>query len=666
MFSPAAALARCTAALLLAAASLTAFAQASAPLPRPSLESFFNNPQFAHAALSPSGKLLAVIEGGKGKRDGLTVIDLSSRQVYTAARFVDVDIRQFEWVNDQRLVFDTIDKQLGPGNLRFHPGLFAANYDGSKLKQLTERRGLVQVTDSSRGLLPYNTSLIMAAGVKNPDAVYVTTPKNGGQNSLRDLLLLDTYSGRGKRFDTPEGTRGWVIDNQGEPRMALVYKGSTLVFHYREAGGEWRELPGFKRQDKGDDGMTPLGFGPGSTIYVSTTNGKDKAAVYAFDAATGKLSDQPLVNSPEYDFMGVLSMDKERLLGFRMVTDAESTIWTDPTLKALQDEVDQRLDSTVNLVTVPRRPETPWVLVQSYSDLRPRTFLAFNRVTKAIVKVGDSKPDIVPAHMGRQETVHYKARDGRDIPALLTIPAGAERKGLPLVMLVHGGPHVRGNAWGWNSESQFLASRGYAVLEPSFRGSTGLGTAHYKAGWKQWGLGMQNDLADGAKWAVAQGIVDPKRMCIAGSSYGGYAALMGLVNDSDLFKCGINWIGVTDIDLLYTSHWGYHSDLSEYNKSVSLPMLVGDPVKDAEQLKATSPLVQASRIRQPLLMAYGEADRRVPIYHGIKLRDAVKKNNKDVEWVVYPEEGHGWVLPKTRVDFWGRVEKFLERNIGKP
>ena len=252
----------------------------------------------------------------------------------------------------------------------------------------------------------------------------------------------------------------------------------------------------------------------------------------------------------------------------------------------------------------------------------------------------------------------------RAIPALLTLPPGGG-KNLPLVVLVHGGPYVRGSTWGWDSDSQFLASRGYAVLEPAFRGTTGFGQAHFKAGWKQWGLAMQDDIADGARWAIAQGIADPKRICIAGASYGGYATLMGLVRDPDLYQCGINWLGVTDIELMYTGSWRLASDLGKQWKKHGMPLLVGDRVKDAAQLKASSPIEQAARIQRPLLMAYGGADRRVPIYHGTKFRDAVTRTNKQVEWIEYDEEAHGWSLPKNRVDFWGRVEKFLDRHIGK-
>jgi dipeptidyl aminopeptidase/acylaminoacyl peptidase len=201
------------------------------------------------------------------------------------------------------------------------------------------------------------------------------------------------------------------------------------------------------------------------------------------------------------------------------------------------------------------------------------------------------------------------------------------------------------------------------VLEPEFRGSTGFGHAHFAAGHKQWGRAMQDDIADAARWAIAQGIADPKRICIAGASYGGYATLMGLAKDPDLFRCGVNWAGVTDLNLLYTGQWAF-SDLSEDYKAYGMPDLIGDPVKDADMLKASSPITHAARITQPLLMAYGAADRRVPLQHGLAFRDAVSSHNKQLEWVVYQDEEHGWSQAKTRIDFWGRVEKFLAKHIG--
>jgi len=304
------------------------------------------------------------------------------------------------------------------------------------------------------------------------------------------------------------------------------------------------------------------------------------------------------------------------------------------------------------------------VLVQSYSDVVPAIYSLYNTQTGQLSKIADVRPDIKPAQMGRQQFVRYKARDGLEIPALLTLPAGGATSKLPMVVLVHGGPYVRGASWGWNPVSQFLASRGYAVLEPEFRGSLGFGIKHFKAGFKQWGLAMQDDIADGVQWAVGKGIADGSRVCIAGASYGGYATLMGLVKDPGLYKCGINWVGVTDIKLLYNGGWTFTNDTSDEFKAYGMPDMIGDPVRDAAQLEATSPIAQAARIRQPVLLAYGGVDRRVPINHGTQFRDALMKTNKDVEWVEYPVEGHGWALEKNTIDFWSRVERFLDRNIG--
>jgi dipeptidyl aminopeptidase/acylaminoacyl peptidase len=228
------------------------------------------------------------------------------------------------------------------------------------------------------------------------------------------------------------------------------------------------------------------------------------------------------------------------------------------------------------------------------------------------------------------------------------------------VVLVHGGPNVRGGSWEWEAEAQFLASRGYLVIQPEFRGSTGFGFAHFRAGWKQWGRAMQDDLADAATWAIKKGWADPKRIAIMGGSYGGYATLMGLVRNPELFRCGVEWSGVTDIDLMFTRP---EADAAQEMRNYSMKTLIGDPVADAAEFAANSPLALAGQIRQPLLIAHGGLDVRVPIVHAVKLRDAVARENRAVESVTYPDEGHGWRHEADRIDFWKRVDAFLARNL---
>ena len=660
---------RSLALLLLAGAVLPANAEV---VPMPPAQAFFGHSPISQPVLSPDGKLLAVIVGSAGKRDALGVIDLGSGKVHRTAHFGDFDIGRVKWVNNERLVFNSADKQSGRGDQSYAPGLYAINHDGSKFRHLARKdnnfitRGSSAIRDR---VLPWHTYMMQQDGAQDSDAIYVESGEFDVTGTLRSvtLLHLDTVTGNAKPVDQPGPVKGWLLDKKGEPRLAAVLNGATMNFHYRDpAAGAWRKLASQNAFTGGVGAISPVAFGEPGTLYVNTSKGGDTTGVYAMNMETGKLDAESLISAPGYDFQGDLVFSNGKLAGFSVTTDAAATMWFDPALKAVQEEVDRRLPGTANQVSVPTRPQSPWVLVESFSDIQPRIVLVFNTETKQFKKIGEARPQIVPAQMGRQEMVRYKARDGLSIPALLTLPPGGKRRDLPLVVLVHGGPYVRGAEWGWDPQVQFLATRGYAVLQPEFRGSQGFGSAHFRAGWKQWGLAMQNDIADGAKWAIAEGMVDPKRICIAGASYGGYSALMGLVNDPDLYQCAINWVGVTDIELLYNGSWGTVSDVSDEYRKYGMPELVGDLVKDAAQLKATSPLQQAARIKKPLLLAYGGSDKRVPLHHGEKFYHAVKQGNPNVEWVVYSAEGHGWALPETRLDFWGRVEKFLDRHIGKP
>jgi dipeptidyl aminopeptidase/acylaminoacyl peptidase len=653
-----------------AAPDTTAAAPAAA---RPPIADFFSNPEFSGALLSPSGKYLAVRMGRQGQRDALAVITLADNSVKGVGSFSDADIGRFDWVNDERLVFTATDRTVGQGDARYAPGLYAANRDGSKFIQLASRAGKPFITVGggtaihSRELLPWNTYLLGQRNSQDSEYVYVThrIMDRPGQLDHVDLQRLNTLNGRYTSFGRPGDSVSWLLDNNGEPRLTTTVDKGVSTIYYRDPADEqkWRKLVDYSTYTGGKGSFSPLAFGPDGTLYVVSHAGKDKSAVYTFNFATNKISDQPVVVLDGYDFRGKLIFGKNKVLGVRRITDALDTTWLDDGMKAMQAKIDEMLPNTINLLTLPTRPESPWVLVESYSDRSPPRILLYNSDTQKLNLVGGSHPHIDPNHMGQESLVHYKARDGLDIPAWLTLPKGGG-KNLPLVVLVHGGPYLRGSIWGWDPEVQFLASRGYAVLQPEFRGSTGFGAKHFRAGWKQWGLKMQDDIADGARWAVAQGTADAGRICIAGASYGGYATLMGLINDPGLYKCGIDWAGVTDINLLYDGHWNFTSDLPDAWKQYGMPTLVGDQVKDAEQLKATSPLLQAARIKQPLLLAYGGADMRVPLPHGTKFYQAVKQGNPNVEWIEYEEEGHGWALPKNRIDFWGRVEKFLDKNIG--
>ena len=219
----------------------------------------------------------------------------------------------------------------------------------------------------------------------------------------------------------------------------------------------------------------------------------------------------------------------------------------------------------------------------------------FDRVSGQLNPVGTGRPWIDPRTMATRDVVRIAARDGLSIPTLIThprrttaMPQGAKVPA-PMVVLVHGGPNVRGTRWGWEPSAQFLASLGYLVVEPEFRGSLGYGFRHFKAGWRQWGQAMQDDVTDVTRWAVERGLADPDRVCIAGASYGGYAALMGMIREPKLYRCAINWVGVTDMELLYTVPW---SDTSEAAMGYSMPLLIGDPRQDQAMMRQQRGLLE--------------------------------------------------------------------------
>jgi len=241
----------------------------------------------------------------------------------------------------------------------------------------------------------------------------------------------------------------------------------------------------------------------------------------------------------------------------------------------------------------------------------------------------------------------------------VTRPAGArDGEPLPTVVLVHGGPFLRGHDLRWDPWAQFLASRGYVALEVEYRGSTGYGFKHFRAGWKEWGRAMQDDLADAVAWAAQQKLVDPKRVCVVGASYGGYAALMGPIRNPGVYRCAVSFAGVSDIDLMSDL---VLSDMSEDWKRYGMPQLIGDTKTDRALLDAASPLRQAAKIGVPVLLVHGRLDRRVPIDHSEKFLGEARRAGVKVDWIEYSDEGHGFVNPANEADFLRRMEEFLAR-----
>jgi dipeptidyl aminopeptidase/acylaminoacyl peptidase len=631
-----------------------AHAAAAAPVP---IEAFFRHPAIAEAAISPSGRLVAMVAANKDDIEQLVVLDAQTRKPVSAIGWKYQDVSNVHWVSERRLVYQLTDYcrvdcasdySLEAGA----PGWYAVDVDGSNPRKLTGY-GYMQSFDRE-------TDEIVAFSVGT------LVRSRWSVTRYLKAFVLDTRTGEPVRKETSRQPLSMLVDKDGEPRFVLT-KGDdrhALIEYRPKPQGPWETITEFDTLT-GDGELDVVGFSEPRTAYVVThRKGTRFDALYAYDVQDHRLSPEPLVDAPGFDIAPRLMFRSGKLIGARIETDAEATVWFDPDARKVQQQVDALLPGAINRISYPARPQSPRVLVVSFSDTEPNRIFLFDTGSGSLVSLGRSRPDIDPAQMGRRDFVHYRARDGRDIPGWVTTPRTANKAPQPAVVLVHGGPFVRGGQWEWNAESQFLASRGYVVLEPEFRGSAGFGSDHFRAGWKQWGLAMQDDIADMARWAIAKGLVDPQRICIAGASYGGYATLMGLVRDPQLYRCGVDWLGPTDIGMIGDAlGW---SDSAEAYRKYGMPMLIADPEKDAAQVKQTSPLQQAARVKAPLLMAYGELDQRVPIEQGERFRDAAGKINHDIEWVTYKDEGHGFRKVPDNLDFWRRAERLLGRAIGAP
>jgi dienelactone hydrolase len=484
---------------------------------------------------------------------------------------------------------------------------------------------------------------------------------------------VDLRTGRSIKIplDWPDGTLSRVLmDRDGVPRVVTTLsRDRTMATHWTRsaANAPWQVV---ESQLVVDSRWTPMAISrDGRSLVVASAEGRDTTAVMRYSLDEHALK-EVMAGHPIED-IGAFSQglgdsddaDVDADVGnfVRVVTLGMKTEmhWFDPKWDALQRSVDAVLPGRINSLS--GSFESGVMLIFSTGDVDPGTWYVLDLATMALKKVDSIKPEIDRGAMRPMQIVRYKSLDGREVPAYLTLPEGGGRN-LPAIVLVHGGPVVR-DRWAWNPEVQMLASRGYAVLQPQFRGSAGFGKAFELAGVRQWGLAMQDDVTAGAKWLVEQGIADPRRMCIYGGSYGSYATLWALVKTPELFRCGASFAGVSDLNLMLED--GSDVNESEYGR-LYMRRIVGVVERDAKRLDEVSPLKGAARIQVPVLLAHGELDRRVPIVHSEKMLDALKANGKPVEWIYLRGEKHGIGFEKNRELFYQALFDFLARNTAAP
>jgi len=452
----------------------------------------------------------------------------------------------------------------------------------------------------------------------------------------------------------PGNIDGWLTDNNGELRIATTSDGVNTSILYRDKEtDDFRVI--FTTNFK--ETLAPLFFSfDDKYIYASSNIGRDKRAIVKYDPDKDKEL-EVIFEHPQVDVFSLLRSKKRKVItGVTYVTDKRHYHFFDKKRKQLQKNLEQRLSGYEVVVTNMSKDESK-VLVRTFSD-KSRGAYYYDRQNNDFKKLVDVSPWLNEKYMADMKPIKYQSKDGLTIHGYLTLPNGIEPKNLPVVVNPHGGPWAR-DMWGFNPEVQFLANRGYAVLQMNFRGSTGYGKKFWEAGFKKWGKEMQDDITQGVHWLIDTGIADPKRIGIYGASYGGYATLAGVTFSPDLYACGVDYVGVSNIFTLLETIPPYW----ELGRRMFYEM-IGDPGKDKALLEEVSPVFHVDQIKAPLFIAQGANDPRVKKAESDQVVEALKKRDIDVPYMVKDNEGHGFHNEENRFDFYRAMEKFLHKYLG--
>ena len=612
-------------------ASCTPKKQGQAPLIP--MKDFFRNPVKSSFQLSPNGEYLA-FEQPWENRMNVHVQKIGSDKVVRITSAKARDIAGFAWANNERIVF--VQDKGGDENYK----LYAVNIDGSNEKTLTPfekvRVGIIDDLED------------------NPDEMII-------QMNKRDPRIFDAYrininTGEMKMVaKNPGNISGWITDWNGKIRIASTTDGvNTSILYRKDENSDFKTVltTNFK------ESLSPLffTFDNGDVVYAASNLGRDKSVIVKYDLAKAKEL-EVIYQHPEVDVSTLLkSKKRKKITGVAFYTDKQHYHFFDDQRKQLQKELQAKLPGYEIVVTSMNKNEDK-VLVRTYSDRSRGTYYFYDLNSKDFKKLVDVSPWINENDMAEMKPITYQSRDGLTIHGYLTLPKGVEAKNLPVVINPHGGPWAR-DRWGFNPEVQFLANRGYAVLQMNFRGSTGYGRHFWEISFKQWGKTMQDDITDGVNWLIKQGIADPKRIAIYGGSYGGYATLAGVAFTPDLYACAVDYVGVANLFTFMNTippYWKPYLDMFHE--------MVGDPVKDKELLAAASPVLHADQIKAPLFIAQGKNDPRVNKAESDQMVEALRKRGVEVEYMVKDNEGHGFHNEENRFDFYNAMEKFLAKYL---
>ncbi len=597
------------------------------------LKDFFKNPEITAVTISPDGKKMAWLAPWKSRLN-IFVHNIKSGETRRISSSRNRDIPGYYWVGNENIAY-VLD--FG-GDENFHT--FSAAVDGSGAKDLTPFK---------------NTRTGLVDDLEHDDS-HILIKMNKRDPRIFDVYKLNVTNGELEIVaKNPGNIVGWMTDNEGNIRLAMALEGIKNVILYRD-NAEDEFHPVMKTDFKTD--FSPLFFDfKDERIYVSTNLNRDKSAIYLFNPENSKL-EKLIFEHPEVDVRTLLrSKKRKKITGAGYYTDHMHLVFFDKKRENIQRALEKELHGYQVVLTSRNRQETRFI-VRTYSDKSHGAAYLFEVPSGKLQKIADISPWLNEKQMASMNPVSFTSRDGLKINGYLTLPPFGSQKNLPVVILPHGGPSSR-DRWGFNPQVQFLANRGMAVMQVNFRGSTGYGRNFWKAGFKQWGRDMQNDLTDAVHWLIEEGIADPDRVAIYGASYGGYATLAGLTFTPDLYACGVDYVGPSNLFTLLET-------IPPYWELARTRMyeMIGDPVMDKALLKAVSPVFHASRIKAPLFIAQGAKDPRVKKNESDQMVEALRKQGTEVEYMVKENEGHGFHNEENRFDFYHAMERFLAEHLG--
>jgi dipeptidyl aminopeptidase/acylaminoacyl peptidase len=624
-------------------ASIPAIAQTNVPLiPR---EKIFGNPTQVAGRLSPDGKWLSWI----APRDGVLNIYVAPAADPKAARPLTAEakrpIRQYFWSPDSRQILFINDKG-GDENFLLY--------------------GVDVVSGTQRTLTPFEKTRVQIVGISNEVKDRILIGVNNRDPKWHDVHSLDLASGKlTPVMINTGGFQSFLADEQLNIRGATKPTPDGGSAFYRVTGGKVEAEP-FEQIALEDAQTTfPAGFTTdGKTLYWIDSRGRDTAALIAQDVASGTKT--VVAQNGRADIGGVMANPKTGRVEAYAV-DYLKNEWT-PTGGAVKGDLDFLQNKLKGEITVTSRTaaDDKWVVAVDPVTAPPAAYL-YDRKAKSLTKLYTSRPELEGAPLAAMHPVEIKTRDGLNMVSYLTLPPGSDpdadgkpNRPVPLVLMVHGGPWGR-DSYGYDGYAQWLANRGYAVLSPNFRASTGFGKKFISAGDLQWGKKMQDDLNDAVDWAVGRGVTTADKVAIMGGSYGGYAVLAGLAFTPDKFACGVDIVGPSNLGTLLGTIPPYWEALkAQFHKRM------GDPnTPEGKALhREVSPLFHAEKIRRPLLIGQGANDPRVNVAESQQIVDALKAKNIPVTYVVFPDEGHGFARPQNNIAFNAVAENFLAKCLG--